>query len=76
MGIVDHRLGNFYHDDYKVWEWMYGSDLVHLLHMYIDLMDVYTASENGRQWTLTAEEVPLEKVGRPCSIRAGAADWY
>lgn len=74
-GIVD-RLGNFYHDDYKVWEWRYDAASVRLLHVYGDLMDVYTASENGRHWNLVAEEAPLEKIGRPCSVRAGAAGSY
>lgn len=71
-GIVD-RLGNFYHHDYKVWEWMYDEDQVRLLRVYGDLMDVYRTDERGRNWTLHQEELPVEHVGRPCSVREGAA---
>jgi hypothetical protein len=74
-GIVD-WLGPFLHDEYKVWEWRYDEDSVRLLHIYGEQVDVFTASENGRQWTLSQEEVPLEKVGVPCSVREGAGSSY
>ena len=64
------RLGRSLHEGYKVWDWRVCSDEGVLINYKIVSMDVYQLVPNSRRrWQLSQENVSVEVLGRPCSVR-------
>ena len=72
-GVMD-RLRRFHHEGYKLWPWRLDADSARLLHCGEETMDVYRKVQ-GRvtrgtvRWEKREEALPLEEVGKVCTVR-------